>query len=289
MDEEEADQLLVEEYSRLAQAYEAYAAPTNMPLVRSILKLACVRRGEDVLDLGCGPGNLAFEAARRVGGHGSVRGVDPAAGMIRIAQGLAIHRGARTIRFEVADARDLPYPDSSFDVVASCLGIPTVGLRRCFQEAHRLLRPRGRFVFCVGAGTGPGREVGQAFRETLESFGPRPPPEDVRRLLEAREVLRTVGGPNPARDHVEVLVELHDIGFRTARCTVKMHRSAFRSVDAYIQYSLAWGDNERQWRAMGPSMQEALRRDFGVKVRPFVRRGRLVYPREVRYYTAENR
>ena len=73
------------------------------------------RRGLAALDVGCGTGFLTFELAAR--GH-QVTGVDFAAAMIAEAHRKATGRSL-SVRFEEADAEQLPFASSSFDLVIS--------------------------------------------------------------------------------------------------------------------------------------------------------------------------
>ena len=50
------------------------------------LRLAGLRPGMRVLDIGCGPGDVSFLAARLVGPTGSVLGVDAAPAMVELAR-----------------------------------------------------------------------------------------------------------------------------------------------------------------------------------------------------------
>jgi SAM-dependent methyltransferase len=114
-------------------------------------------RGEEaVLDIGCGRGLVAVAAARRVP-HGKVTGVDiwqevdlggnsPEA--IR-ANAEAAGVGDR-LSVDTGDARSLPYPDASFDVVASMTAIHNIpgaeGRRAAIAEAWRVTRPGGQIL-----------------------------------------------------------------------------------------------------------------------------------------------
>jgi ubiquinone/menaquinone biosynthesis C-methylase UbiE len=71
--------------------------------------------GLESLDIGCGTGFLSFELASR--GH-RVIGVDFAPSMIAQARNKAAERQA-TIRFEKADAEQLPFAAASFDIAIS--------------------------------------------------------------------------------------------------------------------------------------------------------------------------
>jgi SAM-dependent methyltransferase len=77
-----------------------------------------IEAGASLLDVACGSGQLGLIAARR---GARVTGVDIATNSILAARGRAASEGLDA-RFDEGDAEDLPYPDASFDVVASIYG-----------------------------------------------------------------------------------------------------------------------------------------------------------------------
>jgi SAM-dependent methyltransferase len=77
-----------------------------------------LRAGDCVLDVACGSGQLALLAARK---GAKVTGVDIASNAIEAARGRATCDGL-AVRFDEGDAEELPYPDESFDIVASIYG-----------------------------------------------------------------------------------------------------------------------------------------------------------------------
>ena len=76
--------------------------------------LPYLQSGLDVLDVGCGPGTITLDLARRIG-PGTVVGIDRSSDVLEEAR----RAGARVsnVRFESGDVYDLAYPDDSFDVV----------------------------------------------------------------------------------------------------------------------------------------------------------------------------
>lgn len=74
--------------------------------------------GADFLDVACGSGQLGLVAARR---GAKVTGVDIATNSIEIARNRAAAESLDA-RFDEGDAEALPYPDASFDVVATIFG-----------------------------------------------------------------------------------------------------------------------------------------------------------------------
>jgi ubiquinone/menaquinone biosynthesis C-methylase UbiE len=113
-------------------------------LSRLVADLAGVGPGDRVLDVGCGPGGAAREAARR---GAEVTGVDPARLMLRLGRYLSASRAGHNIVFVAGTAEALPVADRAVTVawaISSAHHWPDVpaGLR----ELHRVLAPGGRLV-----------------------------------------------------------------------------------------------------------------------------------------------
>ncbi len=97
----------------------------------------------EALDAGCGTGFLSFELAGR--GH-RVTGVDFAPSMIAEARRKATERSL-LVRFEEADAEQLPFAPASFDLVISRHVLWTLPHpEAAIDEWKRVLRPGGRLV-----------------------------------------------------------------------------------------------------------------------------------------------
>ena len=125
-------------------------------VMRSLLNQRRWRGDETVLDIGCGRGLVAIEAARRVP-YGRVHGVDiwqagdlSGNGPDGIRANAAVAGVGDRLAVETGDARDLPYPDASFDVVSSMTAIhnigDTEGRHKAISEAWRVLRPGGQVL-----------------------------------------------------------------------------------------------------------------------------------------------
>ena len=114
-------------------------------------------RGDElVLDVGCGRGLVAVGAARRVP-RGKVQAIDlwqdvdlsgntPEALMTN-AQAAGV---ADRVSVDTGDARDLPYPDASFDVIGSMTAIHNIpddaGRTKAVAEMWRVLKPGGQIL-----------------------------------------------------------------------------------------------------------------------------------------------
>ena len=109
-----------------------------------LLDLVLAGRGvQDALDIGCGTGFLCIELAGR--GH-RVTGVDFAPAMLAEARRKA-GAGRPSIRFEQADAEQLPFPDAGFDFVISRHVLWTLPHpEAAIDEWVRVLRRGGRLV-----------------------------------------------------------------------------------------------------------------------------------------------
>ena len=109
--------------------------------------LASLHTGEDVLDLGSGPGLDCLLAARAVGPEGLVIGVDFTQAMVERARDNAAKLGLGNVSFRLGDIEALPVEDSSVDVVISnCVINLAPDKGAVFREAYRVLRSGGRLM-----------------------------------------------------------------------------------------------------------------------------------------------
>ena len=104
--------------------------------------LVRVGPGARALDVACGTGDLALELARRVGPSGEVVGSDFSEAMLERARGKS---GA--VRWEWANALELPYEDDRFDAATVGFGARNFSdLDRGLSEMARVVKPGGRVV-----------------------------------------------------------------------------------------------------------------------------------------------
>jgi len=109
--------------------------------------LADLKQGETVLDLGSGGGIDVFLASKKVGPEGMVIGVDMTEKMIEKSNQTAQKCGYNNVEFRLGEIEDLPVEDNSVDVVISnCVINLSPDKKKVFQEAYRVLKPRGRIL-----------------------------------------------------------------------------------------------------------------------------------------------
>lgn len=123
-----------------AEAYEAKFVPALFAeWAPHLVEAAGVVPGQAVLDVACGTGIVAREAADRMGGCGSVVGLDLNEAMLAVARRLR-----SDIEWRHGDAADLPFPDAAFDVVLCQSALMFFPDRaQALREMARVTRPGG--------------------------------------------------------------------------------------------------------------------------------------------------
>ncbi|OGI46266.1 MAG: bifunctional demethylmenaquinone methyltransferase/2-methoxy-6-polyprenyl-1,4-benzoquinol methylase [Candidatus Muproteobacteria bacterium RBG_16_65_34] len=104
-----------------------------------------VRRGQRVLDVAGGTGDMAARFAARVGPEGTVTIADINDSMLAVGRGRLADRGhAGNIEFVQADAENLPFPADYFDRICIAFGLRNVTHQdRALASMFRVLRPGG--------------------------------------------------------------------------------------------------------------------------------------------------
>ena len=199
-----------------------------------------VRAGQKVLDVATGSGNTAISAARR---YGDVTGLDYVPGLIGQAKERAAAEGLE-IAFEVGDAENLPYPDASYDVVLSTVGVMFApDQEKTAGELLRVTRPGGKIGL---ANWTPDGFIGNMFKTVGKHVPPpagiKPPP-----LWGTRERLEELFG-----EDVSSLTT-------TRRAYVFRYLSAEHLIETFRTY---YGPVHKAFEALDAAGQDAFAKDL---------------------------
>ena len=119
------------------------------PLTEQLISPANIKAGHVIVDVGCGPGFVAVELARRVGPHGHVHAVDINRDFVEHAKELVRENGLESrVTVHLINGSELPIATSSIDrVLAVNVMVYVDDPAATYREFRRVLRPGGDFVF----------------------------------------------------------------------------------------------------------------------------------------------
>lgn len=169
----------------------------------SLCEALDLRANQRVLDVAAGNGNVSLAAARR---FADVTASDYVPALLERAKERAF-ADRLPITFEVADAENLPFPDGSFDVVASSLGAMfTPDHARTASEMLRVCRSGGKIGL---ASWTPDGFIGELFK-TIGRHVPPPAGLKSPALWGTRSHLIELFGPASA----DIAVQTREFTFR---------------------------------------------------------------------------
>jgi len=268
MNANEATLVWVDEYSRMAEAYDKNVAPRFEPIAQEVVRLAAPKPNELFLDVGTGTGLLACLLAPLVLPQGVVA-IDLADNAISVASYRAGNAGIRNIRFEMLDSRNIVYRGKLFDGVTSNLGVPALGYDRVFQEVHRVLKPGGRFVFSEWP-TEPNPTFA-AVRELLGTHGTMTPSKDLAQVREAVRLVRTDPEAKALGDPDAVFKALDVADFDHREVVKKEFPVRFARLEELVRFAASYGWYERELKEMNPERRAAFDQELGDRLQPFMR------------------
>ncbi len=199
-----------------------------------------LRSGSRVLDVAAGNGNATLAAARR---WCDVTSTDYVPTLLESGRARAQAEG-HPVRFQEADAENLPFPDASFDVVMSTFGVMfTPNQDQAAAELARVCRPGGKIGL---ANWTPESFIGQLFR-TIASYVPPPPGVKPPGLWGTKARLDELFGATAK----EVRTTRRDFTFR--------YRSPAHWIEVFRTY---YGPMHKTFAALDGGKQEAFTQDL---------------------------
>ena len=163
---------VAESYARLLPD-AAFETPADRGMIEAFASYVKEANARPVLDAGCGAGRMT-RVLSRLGVDPS--GIDVSPGMVEVAR-----RTSPGLRFEVAELRNLPYPDMHLGGVFawySVIHLAPGDLPGVFTEFFRVLAPGGYAMVSFQVGDGP-RHMARAYGHDVSMDAQLFPPATV--------------------------------------------------------------------------------------------------------------
>lgn len=229
-----------------AEVYEEFFVPALFrEWAGRVAEAAAIAPGQAVLDVACGTGVLAREAAARARPGGAVVGLDRNDGMLGVAR-----RIAPDIDWKPGLAESISFEDGRFDAVVSQFGLMFFEDRRAaLREMWRVLKPGGRLAVAVWdrLDNAPGYAAITGLLERL--FG--------------KQVSDALRAPYILGDPEELSALFADAGIPDARIDTTDGTARFPSIEAWVHtdvkgWTLADMIDDAQYRVLQREAQQAL-------------------------------
>ena len=146
------DEEMKRQMEKMVPSYDSYMRKVTLGRERTLrdttVRLAQVKPGDCVLEVGCGTGTLTLAAKRQAGPSGKAFGIDVIPGMIEASRRKATQAN-EDIAFQLGSIDDIPFPAEQFDVVMCSFMIfhmSEMTRRKGIAEIYRVLKPQGRLL-----------------------------------------------------------------------------------------------------------------------------------------------
>ena len=243
-----APQVVAPDFDAIKQKQQATWASGDFAVIGNTLQIVGeslaeaidIRAGERVLDVAAGNGNATLAAARRFADVTSTDYVPALLDKGRVRAGAEGY----DVKFQVADAENLPFADGAFDVALSTFGAMfTPEHDRPAREMLRVVRTGGRIGL---ANWTPEGFIGQLFK-VIGAYLPPP-----------------AGLQSPALWGTEPhIVEIFGAQASDIRCERKVFNFRYRSAQHWLQvFRDYYGPTHKAFAALDAGKQKALAADI---------------------------
>ena len=203
-------------WNLVAEGYAETTMKFFQAYADAALALANLHKNSCVLDVACGPGTLALNAAPQVR---HVDAIDFSEQMLAILQRKIATQTVQNITVHCGDAQALPYADNHFDAAFSLFGLMFFPDRaRGYAEIFRTLKPGGKIILTSWAPVAQSPAM-QAVFGALRAMNPAiPEPQTVIDSLENPDFFRA---------------ELQRAGFRDINIVLKTQVMHYASIEQF--------------------------------------------------------